>query len=81
MIPVLVLSLFVGIYFIQHAKQTVTLPVYGAVPAFHLTDSTGAKFRWQIFNRKALGRRIYVYALSRSISLKFKVSRAADLGT
>ena len=44
MIPVLVLSLFAGIYFIQHAKQAVTLPVYGAVPAFKLMDSNGVTF-------------------------------------
>ncbi len=43
-IPVLVLSLFAGIYFIKQAKETVTLPVYGAVPEFKLTDTNGAPF-------------------------------------
>lgn len=40
-IPVLVVSLFAGIYYFKQTKGTIDLPDYGAVPVFKLTDTSG----------------------------------------
>jgi len=43
-IPIIVSSLFLGGYVIKHAKEAVTLPVYGSAPPFKLVDPSGESF-------------------------------------
>ena len=48
-IPLIVVSLFFGIFQMQKARETVSLPGYGAAPKFNLTDSNN-----QLFSAEAL---------------------------
>ena len=43
-IPLIVLSLFFGVFQMQKARETVSLPDYGAAPKFILTDQSNKPF-------------------------------------